>query len=115
MGELREIVDIGAVGRLFALLAVVGPIVGAIIGGIIGSRRRNVRGGALAGLGFGLLLTLNGLLWQIYNRITDATGIDTVKNVVINFSLFALVGLTLGAGIGVAQKRMREAVKGSDA
>jgi hypothetical protein len=107
MGELREIVDIAAVSRLFTLLAVVGPIVGVAIGAAVGARRRNVRGGALAGMGFGLLLTLNGVLWQIYNLITDATGIDTVKNVVSNFALFVLVGLTLGAGIGLAQKRMK--------
>jgi len=107
MGELREIVDIAAVSRFFTLLAVIGPLVGAATGAAVGARRRNVRGGALAGLVFGLLLTLNGLLWQIYNRITDATGIDTVKNVVFNFALFVLVGLTLGAGIGTAQKRMK--------
>ena len=107
MDELREIVDIAAVSRLFTLLAIVGPIVGAVVGAAVGSRRQNLRGGALAGAGFGLLLTLNGLLWQIYNRITDATGIDTVKNVVVNFALFALVGLTLGAGIGIVQQRIK--------
>ncbi len=112
MGELREIVDIGAVGRLFTLLAVVGPIIGAAIGAAVGRRRQDLRGGTLAGLGFGLLLTLNGLLWQIYNRITDATGIDSVKNVVVNFALFVTVGLALGAGIGLAQKRRDTGTKG---
>ena len=112
MGELREIVDIGAVGRLFTLLAVVGPVVGAAIGAALGAGRNKRRGGALFGLGFGLLLTLNGLLWQVYNRITDATGLDTVKNVVVNFALFVMVGLALGAGIGLAQKKRDATTKG---
>ena len=106
MGELREIVDIGAVGRLFALLGMVGPVVGAMLGAAVGARRQNLRRGALTGLAVGLLLTLNGLLWQVYNHITDANGIDTVKNVVLNFVVFVTVGLTMGVGIGLKRKQM---------
>ena len=108
MGELREIVDVAAVGKLFLLLAFVGPVAGIIVGAFVGARQKNVRRGMTGGLSVGLLFTLNGLLWLVYNRITDATGIDTVKNVVLNFALFVLVGLLLGVGVGMAQRRAKE-------
>ena len=105
MGELREIVDTAALSRLFLLLAIVGPAAGGLLGALAGHRRQAIRRGGIIGLWAGLLLTLNYLLWLVYNRITDAAGIDTVKNVVINLALFIVVGVLLGMGIGWAQRR----------
>ena|ERR1041385_1452550 len=105
MGPLREIVEADAVGRLFAILAVVGPILGLIIGVLIGLRRQAIRKGAVTGLFIGLLGTLNWLLWTVYNALTDANGLDTVRNLFLNLVLFVLVGAAIGFGIGRVRLR----------
>ncbi|MCW3096165.1 MAG: hypothetical protein JWL77_1783 [Chthonomonadaceae bacterium] len=105
MGELREIVDIAAVERLFLILAVLCPIAGLTIGAAVGSRRQHVRQGAVSGLLFGLLGTLNWMLWHAYNVLTDANGLDSVKGLAINLVLFVAVGAALGFGYNAWMKR----------
>jgi hypothetical protein len=97
MGDLHELVDLGAIGRLFTMVAIVGPAAGLVIGGLYGSRRNSVRLRVLCGLLWGLLGVLNWLLWRVYNVITDRNGLDTVKNLVVNLALFVLVGVVIGA------------------
>lgn len=105
MGELREIVDIAAVERLFLLLAILGPVAGLLIGAVTGRRHGRVRQAAQAGLLFGLLGTLNWLLWRVYNALTDANGLDSVKGLAINLALFVVVGIALGFGYHAWLKR----------
>ncbi len=105
MGDLREIVEVGAVERLFVLLAFVGPIAGALIGAAVGARRQNLRRGALLGLLVGLFGPLNWLLWRVYNALTDRNGLDTVHNLLLNLALFLIVGALIGIGIGWALRR----------
>ena len=104
MGELREIVEVATVERWFALLAVVGPVVGALIGAAVGARKGHPKRGAIVGLLIGLLGTLNWLLWRLYNAITDANGLDTVKNVLINVVLFVGIGAAIGFAVGYARR-----------
>lgn len=106
MGELREIVDIASVERLFLLLAVLGPVAGLVIGAVVGRRRNRVRQSSLAGLLLGLLGTLNWLLWRVYNILTDANGLDSVKGLAINLTLFLMTGAILGFGYSGWRKRM---------
>jgi hypothetical protein len=105
MGDLREIVEVAAVERLFLLLVVIGPIVGLAIGAAVGARRQEARRGALLGLLAGLFGPLNWLLWRIYNVVTDRNGLDTVRNLVINLALFIVVGGVLGVALGYAFRR----------
>jgi hypothetical protein len=105
MGDMREIVEVAAVERLFLLLAFVGPVVGAGIGAAVGARRQNLRRGLLVGLLVGLFGPLNWLLWRVYNALTDRNGLDTVKNLGINLALFLLLGALIGIGIGLAARR----------
>ena len=114
MGELREIVDIAAVERLFSLLAILGPIAGLIIGGAIGKRRGQIRSGALNGLIMGLLGTLNWLLWRIYNTLTDANGLDSVKGLAVNLALFVVIGALLGFGYSAWQRKVSEKIENSE-
>ncbi len=107
---MKEIVDTDAVGRLFFLLAVLGPWAGAGIGAAWGAKRGRVKEGAVRGVLIGLLATLNGVLWTIYNGIVERTGLDSVRNVVVNGLLFGGVGITLGILTGLAQKRKAQAV-----
>lgn len=110
MGELREIVDIAAVERLFLMLAVLGPIAGLVIGAAVGKRRGQIRSGALAGLMVGLLGTLNWLLWHVYNTLTDTNGLDSVKGLAINLALFVVVGALLGFGYHAWQRKMADKI-----
>lgn len=107
MGELREIVNLEAVGRGFALLAVVLPLLGLAVGAVWGARRGQARQGAVTGVFIGALGTLNWLLWLAYNAITARLGLDTVRNVVVNLGFFVFVGLALGVGVGMAQRRIQ--------
>ncbi len=108
MGELREIVDIEAVGRLFALLAMVGPVAGLLLGAAGGARKQDARGGAGRGLLIGLFGPLNWLLWRVFNLLTDRNGLDTVQNVLINLALFVVVGAVIGALWGLALRRSKK-------
>lgn len=105
MGEFKEIVDANAVGRLFAVLAVVLPVFCMGLGALLGARKQSARGGALRGLAIGLIGPLNWLLWKMYNALTDRNGLDSVRNLAINFALFVLIGAIIGVGIGLWQRR----------
>lgn len=98
MGEMREIVDLATVERLFRLLAVALPVMGALIGALVGARRGNVRRSLLAGVLVGLVGVLNWVLWRIFNAVTDRNGLDTVRNLFINLALFTAVGAAIGLG-----------------
>lgn len=98
MGELHELISTAAVGRLFMVLAIAGPIVGAIAGTVIGTLRRKNNRHNLTYLGFlwGLSFTVNWLLWKIYNFLTDRNGLDSVRNLALNLILFIIVGIVIG-------------------
>ncbi len=96
MDELREIVDLQSIERLFLLGAVLLPLLGAGIGFAWGSRRNETAQGVRKGLLLGLLGTLNWVLWKVYNLITNTMGLDTVRNVVMNGLLFVVAGVVLG-------------------
>ncbi len=114
MGELHEIVDISAVGKLFALLAVAGPIAGTAVGVILAQRRKgaNVRRGAIIGLLFGLIGPINLILWRLFNAITDANGLDTVRNLGINVAVFAALGIAIGFVLRLVAPRFRQSDSG---
>lgn len=44
---------------------------------------------------------LMGLLWHLYNFITDKLGLDSVANLLVNLALFVV----LGVGVGFAARR----------
>jgi len=94
--DMQEIVTVEQVQRLFLLLAVLGPVVGAAIGAAVGMRRGAAGPGAGKGLLVGLVGPANLALWTLYNAITDRLGLDTVKNLLVNLALFALIGAAVG-------------------
>jgi lipopolysaccharide export LptBFGC system permease protein LptF len=104
MNDLREMVDVAAVGRLFGLLALLAPLVGAALGAGMGTKRNNVAQGAKKGLCFGLIGTANWLLWNLYNVLTDRLGLDTVLNVAVNVALFVALGLGVGYALGARSR-----------
>jgi hypothetical protein len=113
MDEMREIVTVEQMDRLFMLLAVAGPLVGLVIGGVWGARKGGVSRSSLVGLGIGLLAMVNLLLWKVYNAITDRLGMDTVKNLLVNVGLFVALGAIAGFAAGFVARR--KAVSGPPA
>lgn len=107
MGDMREIVDVGAVGKLFAVLAVVLPLVGTVVGALWGRKRGNVRHGAGVGFAVGCIGILNELMWLLYNTLTERNGLDSVRNVVVNLILFVVVGLGIGVLAGRVMRQSR--------
>ena len=93
---MRELIELATVERLFRLLATGAPIIGLIIGATVGASRQNLKQGAIRGVLFGLLGTANYLLWRIYNALTDANGLDSVRGLFVNFGLFTVLGIIAG-------------------
>lgn len=105
MGDLHEIIDIVLVGKIFSLLAILTPIVGILAGSLRGMKRSTLRIGLIRGVVIGLLGPVNWVLWTVFNVISNQTGLDSVKNVVLNMLLFIITGLILGIGFGRAHRR----------
>jgi len=106
MDEMREIVTIEQMDRLFLLLAIAAPIIGAVLGAALGGKKGRLQQGLIKGLLVGLLGPLNLVLWKVYNAITNRLGLDSVKNLLVNLALFAALGIGAGLVAGyVARKR----------
>ena len=105
MDEMREIVTVEQVNRLFLLLAIAGPIVGLLLGAAFGARRRQTRSWAISGFLVGLLCVLNLVVWKVYNLLTDRMGLDTVKNLFVNLALFVGLGAIAGLVYGYYARR----------
>ena len=115
MDEMREIVSVEQVQRLFVILAVALPLAGIAGGALLGARRGDVRRGAVQGLLLGILGPANLGFWIIYNRITDRLGLDTVKNLLVNLVLFVALGIVTGLAAGYIMRRQESKAALSDA
>lgn len=98
MGDLNEIVTVTGIERLFGILVIILPVVSVISGIVIGKRRKQLRSGLAQGLCWGMIGPLNWVLWRLYTTITNYNGLDTVRNLAINFVVFVLIGIGFGVG-----------------
>lgn len=104
---MHELIELATIERAFRLLAIVLPVAGLVIGAGWGAvRRQNVGNGAMRGLLWGLLGVVNYALWRVYNALTDANGLDSVRGLLVNFVLFTVIGIVCGV---VWAKRSRKA------
>ena len=97
MGDLHEIVDINQVSRLFMALALVTPLCGLVIGFLMARRRSAPVKSVVTAIAFGVSGPLNLLMWQVFNALSNANGIDTVRNLAICLAVFLGAGAALGA------------------
>lgn len=95
---MGELINLAAVERWFSILAVLLPLLGAGAGAALQLRGRRP-GALLTGILFGLLGPANWLLWHGYNAIEDRYGLDSVKAMLLNLALFAVLGLVVGLGV----------------
>ncbi|NLH98623.1 MAG: hypothetical protein GX446_03920 [Chthonomonadales bacterium] len=105
MDDMRELVSIEAVERLFVVLAIAGPIIGGLAGAVLGLRTRSVARSALRGFAVGMAGVANWLLWRMYNALTDHYGLDSVKNLLVNLVIFTGLGLAAGVAYGYMMRR----------
>ena len=106
MGDLHEIVDLNAVNRLFLISAVITPILGILTGYLVGKRNASFKRSFLSWTFLGLLGPLNLLMWTIYNSLANSNGIDSVRNLSLNFFIF----LSVGGVAGVLYHRLQSSL-----
>jgi hypothetical protein len=97
---MQEIVTTEQAERVLRLLAIVLPVVGLIAGVVVGAIRKRVTDGALTGLLIGLIGPAAWGLWRVFNAIEGRFGLDSVKGLLINLALFAVIGLAIGVAVG---------------
>lgn len=104
---LAIILDEKVIDRTFFWLGLAGPPVGALLGFLVGKIRGKVRSDLVDGTLWGLFGTLILVMWHVYNRIVEALGLDTVKNLLVNLALFAALGVLLGLVLRVVRPRLK--------
>ena len=73
-------------------------LITAIIAVAFALARRRGENGPAAALLYGGPLLLTGILWRVYNAITDRIGLDKVANLAVNLVLFVGIGAACGFG-----------------
>lgn len=99
---MKELITRPQADTLFTALLVIGIIAGPVAWAVA-----RHRGGdrLLWALAVGAPPVLVGLLWRVYNAITDRLGLDTVRNLAVNFVLFVVVGGLCGLAWGMLASR----------
>jgi hypothetical protein len=92
---MQEMVTRAQADMLFIVLPALGLIAGPVAAVL--ARRRGQDALSAATL-WGGPLVLIGILWRVYNAITDRIGLDSVANLAVNFVLFIIVGGIVGLG-----------------
>lgn len=84
------------INMIFLIGIFILPVLGFLSGVVIGKWRDNLQFYIYRGLFLGAFGPINWLMWQLYNKVTDHYGLDTVKNLLMNLAIFATLGLLLG-------------------
>ncbi len=103
--DLKEIVTVEQIDRLFLLLAVGGPFIGAAVGALVGKKSGTSAKSIKLGIIIGMLGPANLVLWNIYNAVTRKLGLDTVKNLLVNLGLFITIGIVAGLTIAYVNRK----------
>lgn len=93
---MQELIDPAVVERVMLFLAVGGPLVGLIIGVVVGAHERCALPTIAAGTLIGAMGSVAYGLWRLYGVVTDAMGLDSVANLVVQLVTFAVIGVLLG-------------------
>jgi hypothetical protein len=102
---MQELVTRAQADVLFTILPILG-LIGGIVAGLLA--RRGGQNALAAAVLWGGPPVLIGILWRVYNAITDRIGLDRVTNLAVNFGLFIVVGILcgiIGAALGARGDR----------
>lgn len=97
---MKELIDPHQAHLLMLGVLLAAPIMGLLWGVLAKRFVAGLTGGLVVGIG-------NYGLWTIYNAITDRLGLDTVKNLLVNLTLFIIIGITVGLVIGFKKNQNR--------
>ena len=75
------------------VIAIGGPLLGLLAGLAAGASGGRLGRSALRGLAVGLVGTVLGLLWLVYNTLTNHYGLDSEKNLLLNAVIFIVAGV----------------------
>lgn len=103
---MKEIVTVAQADALFLALLALG-VLAAPIAALLA--RRKGMDPLAAALATGGPLVLMGVMWRVYNAVTNRLGLDTVRNLLVNLALFVVVGVFCGAGWAWLTARRRDA------
>jgi hypothetical protein len=92
---MKELITVRQADALFLGLLLLGLVIAPVAALVARRRRSDALAAALAAGGS---LVLLGVLWRVYNAVTNRLGLDTVANLLANLALFVLVGIACGAG-----------------
>jgi hypothetical protein len=93
---IPELITQAQANALFGALFVLGLVLAPVA--FLLARRRGGDGLLAALLWGGPPVLVGGVLWPIYNAITNRLGLDTVVNLLVNRGLFVVVGALVGVG-----------------
>ncbi len=96
---MKQLIDPKSAERVLLFIAVAGPLIGVIFGALLGAHTRRARVSILTGVLIGCVGPLIYGLWHVYGAITDAFGLDSVANLVLQLILFAAIGALLGVAV----------------
>jgi hypothetical protein len=95
---MKELIDPHQAQLLMLGVLIAAPLIGLVWGAIT----KRLAAGLLIGLAIG---AGNFALWTVYNAITERLGLDTVKNLVVNLTMFVGVGIVIGVVVGMMGRR----------
>lgn len=99
---MQEIIDEKTFIAALTAVSIILLVSGAILAVIAWRSKPALRTAGIALMVSGVAL---GLLWLVYNKVTQHFGLDSVKGLGINLAIFVIVGVALGAAIGLLQRR----------
>jgi len=105
---MDELVTTEQAERVIAMLTWALPLAGLVLGAIVGAARGRLGRGVALGLLCGLSGPAVWALWRMYNGVIGGYGLDSVRGLLVNLALFVLIGLVIGAGVGLVARRMRK-------
>ncbi len=105
MNEMRELVTVEQANNAIKMIALALPVLGLLVGATVGATRRQLGRGLLGGVLVGLCGPAMLLLWRMYNAIVGVYGLDSVRGLLVNLSLFVAIGLVVGVVVGLVWRR----------
>ncbi len=104
--ELTELLSARQVELIVTGIAAGVPVLALLLGAVLGRRTIGLGRGLLLGGLIGLLGPVAWGLWLCYSGIVGHFGLDSVKGLLLNLSLFCLVGVLAGVSLGRAWRRL---------